>query len=246
MRHCHSDLRVWVAPLVLGIAFCGAGCGVVAKQQNAAGVQMYQQGAYEAAIQKFQQSIATSPKSADGYYNLAATYHGRGVAQNRPEDLLQAESFYNQCLDRDANHQDCYRGLAVLLTRQGHNDKAKRLLEGWASRSPALSAPKVELARLSEELGDKTKAKQYLHEALAANPYDPRALAALGAQYEGEGNPAQAIQTYQRSLWQNKYQPELAARLAKLQSAVSPTPLVSTPATGAPTATVGASAPVRR
>src|SRR5690606_27632013 len=115
---------VWLVVLL-----ATTGCGVMAKQQNAAGVQLYQQGAYEAAIQRFQQAIASNPKSADGYYNLAATYHRRGLAENRPSDLEQAESFYNQCLDRDADHRDCHRGLAVLLVERGRTDDARRLLE---------------------------------------------------------------------------------------------------------------------
>ena len=46
-----------------------SGCGVVAKQQNAAGVQMYQQGAFDASIQKFQKAMwdsATAMVKKDG------------------------------------------------------------------------------------------------------------------------------------------------------------------------------------
>jgi len=110
---------------------------------------MYQQGYYQGALQQFQQAMATDPNNPDGFYNLAATYHRLGKLNNRRQDLDQAEGLYNQCLDRDPNHRDCYRGLAVLLLDEQRSDEAKRLLQGWATRNPMSAAPKVELARIS-------------------------------------------------------------------------------------------------
>src|SRR3954452_12448904 len=95
-----------------------SGCGWAAHNQNVEGVGLYQQNYYPAAIAKFQQAIQSDPANADSYYNLAATLHREGKVQNRPADLAQAESYYHQCLDRDPNHKDCYRGLAVMLVEQ--------------------------------------------------------------------------------------------------------------------------------
>ncbi len=201
---------------------------------------MYQQGFYQGALQQFQQAMATDPNNPDGYYNLAATYHRLGKLNNRRQDLDQAESLYNQCLDRDPNHRDCYRGLAVLLLDEQRNDEAKRLLTGWATRNPTSAAPKVELARVSEELGDRTTAKNFLLEALAVNPYDPQALAALGRIHEELGDKTQALADYERSLWHDRFQPEVAARIASLRGAVNPAPVV---AGGAGTRMVGVPTP---
>jgi hypothetical protein len=69
-----------------------------------------------------------------------------------------------------------------------------------------------------------------LLEALSVNPYDAQASAALGRLYEEDGNQSQALVNYQRSLGQNSFQPELAARADSLRtamgtnSAVPPTP----------------------
>jgi len=198
------------------------GCGLVANSQNAQGVRLYQQGYYQQAIARFQQATTSDPKDPDGYYNLASTYHRLGKLNGRREDLAQAENLYNQCLDRDPNHRDCYRGLAVLLAEEQRTDEATRLLQGWATRNPGQAAPKVELARLSEELGDKQTAKNYLVDALAIDPYDPRALAALGRIHEEAGNTAQALSDYERSLWHDRFQPEVAARVASLRAALGP------------------------
>ena len=155
---------------------------------------------------------------------------------SRTPDLQQAENLYNQCLERDPNHTDAYRGLAVLLNETGRQREAFNLLNHWSSASPKSADPKIELARLYEEFGDKEAATGHLLDALAAEPNNARALAALGKLREEAGDHAQALADYQRSLWYDRFQPEVAARVAALQSAISPTPLASRPATVAPRA----------
>jgi Tfp pilus assembly protein PilF len=170
-------------------------------------------------VQRFQQAIYNDPTNADAYYNMAATVHKTGRLNQSQTELDQAESYYNQCLDHSPNHRDCYRGLAVLLSEQGRSEEAFRLIEGWSMRSPSLPDPKIELARLNEEYGDQESAKSHLLDALAVDPNNARALAALGKIHEGLGNHAQALSDYQRSLMYNRNQPEVAARVAVLQPA---------------------------
>ncbi|MEM6655843.1 MAG: tetratricopeptide repeat protein, partial [Planctomycetota bacterium] len=108
------------AAVLLGAAIAvvsSGGCNAVRTQaKNSEGVRLYQQGDYQQAATRFQQAINNSPDDADGYYNLAASMHKLGALYNRPDDLRQAEVLYNQCLERDGNHTECYRGLAVLLS----------------------------------------------------------------------------------------------------------------------------------
>jgi len=213
---------------------------LAAKGQNAEGVRLFQQAYYQGALQRFQQAVQTNPNDADGYYNLARTHHQLGKLHQTKADLDQAESYYNQCLDRNHDHQDCHRGLAVLLNDQGRSAEAFRLVEGWAERSPAIAGPKIELARLHEEAGHPDAARQYLVEAVAADPNNAKALAALGKLREQAGNASQALADYQRSLSINRFQPLVAARVASLQNTLLATPgntppggtrMVNTPAT---------------
>jgi tetratricopeptide (TPR) repeat protein len=193
---------------------------------NAEGVRLFQRAQYVQAIQQFQQAIYSDPTNADGYYNMAAVYHQMGKTENRKTDLDQAENLYNQCLDRDPEHRDCYRGLAVLLVEQKRNDEAFRLLQGWCDRQPASAEARIELARLNEEFGDQRSALQHLSEALTLDANNPRALAAAGKLREQMGDQVQAMANYQQSLFFNRFQPEVAARLASLQTATG----VSAPA----------------
>ena len=206
---------------MLFLAFATAGCQWTSQGKNAQGVQLFQSGQYQQAAQVFQQAIYQSPTGADGYYNLAAAYHQLGKLNRSSTDLDQAELLYNKCLDYNANHADCYRALAVLLVDKNQPEKAQRLLEGWFNENPGNPAAKVELARLHEEFGDRQGAKEYLQQALTVDPYDTRALAALGRIQETEGNAAQALANYQRSLYRNSLQPEVAARVATLRTAVN-------------------------
>ncbi|MCG8448656.1 MAG: tetratricopeptide repeat protein [Pirellulales bacterium] len=197
---------------------------------NAEGVRLYQIGNYSQASEQFQRAIASNPRSANGYYNLASALHKNGKLYNRQEDLLQAEQLYNQCLEHNPNHAECYRGLAVLLSEMNRQDAAFRLLEGWASRSPQLADPRIELARLLEETNNVQQAQTRLVEALVIDPDNSRALTALGRLREVSGDPAQALANYQRSLEINRFQPAIAARVASLQAATA-SPIV-TPPTG--------------
>jgi tetratricopeptide (TPR) repeat protein len=217
------------------LAVCGltlSGCSsFAARGMNAEGVRLFQNAQYVQAIQQFQQAIYSDPSNADGYYNMAAVYHQMGKAENRKPDLDQAENLYNQCLDRDPEHRDCYRGLAVLLVEQKRNDEAFRLLQGWCDRQPASPEARIELARLCEEFGDQKAAMQRLSEALTLDPNNSRALAAAGKLREQMGDQVQAMANYQRSLFFNRFQPEVAARLTSLQTATG----VSAPAVAADT-----------
>ena len=212
---------VWGVALIAAALSLSAGCwGFAARGKNAEGVRLFQQARYNEARQQFEQATYEDPTNADGYYNLAATYHRLGKLGNRAPDLKKAEDYYNQCLDHQPNHAECYRGLAVLLAEQGRSEEAFRLIEGWVDRQPGLVDARIEMARLFEETGERRAAKEHLLQALAIDPDNPRALAALGRLRELLGENAQALADYQRSLWRDRFQPEVAARVAALQSAV--------------------------
>jgi Tfp pilus assembly protein PilF len=222
--------------VVLGACLAVAGgCGSVASRGlNAEGVRLFAQTRYDEAIQQFQQAVYENPTDADGYYNLAATYHRLGKVNQRSADLKQAEHYYHMCLDQAPDHRECYRGLAVLLIEQGKADEAFQLVQGWADRNPASPEPKIELARLHEEFGDKTAAQGLLVNALTIEPDNSRALAALGRLREGAGDQAQALADYRRSLQGDKFQEGVQQRVAALQSRLTPAMSTSQPVTTPP------------
>lgn len=217
--------------IMAGTSLLFTGCGsITASGRNADGVRLFQQSQYDQALRQFQEASYADPTNADSYYNLAATYHRLGKMNNSQDDLGKAETYYNLCLDRNNNHTDCYRGLAVLLAEQGRNQEAFRLVEGWVSQQPTSADAKIELARLCEEFGDRNSAKEHLIEALTIQPDNSRALAALGKIREDAGDAAQALANYQRSYWYDSRQPQVASRISALQAAANPTVVAVAPA----------------
>jgi len=207
-----------------------AGCGSFAAQGlNAEGVRLFDRTRYQEAAQNFQKALDSDPNNADALYNLASVYHRTGIANNRPADLAQAEQYYNLCLGRDPKHAECYRGLAALLAQQGRTEEAFRRIQSWADGNPASPDPKIELARLCEEWGDRDRARQYLAEALLVDSNNPRAFTALGRLSEQSGDRVRALQNYQQSLLADRFQPEVASRVASLQSAVGAAPAAGSP-----------------
>jgi tetratricopeptide (TPR) repeat protein len=212
-----------------------SGCGsVVASGRNADGVKLFQQSQYDQALRQFQEASYADAANADAYYNQAATYHRLGKMNNSQTDLQKAETYYNLCLDRNGNHAECYRGLAVLLAEQNRTQEAFRLVEGWVAQQPTSADAKIELARLCEEFGDRNAAKEHLVEALTVQPDNPRALAALGKIREDAGDTAQALANYQRSIWYDNHQPQVASRISALQGSANPAIVANAP-TGNPT-----------
>jgi tetratricopeptide (TPR) repeat protein len=217
-----------------GLAAAGGCTNFVANSRNADGVTLFQRGQYQDALAKFQEATYADPGNADGYYNLGATYHRLGRLRSQPESLAQAETCYRQCLDRNPNHRDCHRGLAVLLIEQNRAPEALALLQNWATQQPSLAEPRMELARLYVEFGNKEMATNTLAEAVQRNPDDARQWAALGKVREESGNYTQALANYQRSLELNPRQPDVAARVTALQASTvaQQQPLVLPPPPG--------------
>jgi tetratricopeptide (TPR) repeat protein len=211
----------WAAAVRLaGVLAClpTCGCGGLVRNDNAQGVQLYQQGNYLGAVSHFQQALAKQPGNADCFYNLGATYHQQAKLFGRPADLRTAEQYYHLCLARNPNHEACQRGLAVLLVEENRRDEALAQLQQWAARQPTNPNPRIELARLCQEHGDLREAENHLIDSLAIDPNNARSLVALGQLREAAGDPSQALTDYTRALALDPRQPTVSARAAALSA----------------------------
>ncbi len=229
-RPALGRLAAWACCWAL-VAAGFSGCSACSTVRNAVGVAYYRQGQHQVAAQQFHAAMAADPRNPDSYYNLGATYHRLGKATGNREYQARAEEYYNECLNRDdgQSHRECYRGLATLLLDQGRDDAAERLLEGWTDRNPTSADARVELARLHHELGDPQAERDALLEAVALDPHDSRAHAALGQLHEQAGETGQALANYERSLARNPLRRDIAGRVASLRAAGSGAPWSATP-----------------
>ena len=207
--------------MLLAVMANSLGCRVSAVGNNVDGVRQFQYGNHTGAIEQFQQALANDPNNADAYYNLGAVYHNLGRRNSDQSLMQQAEGLYHQCLDRDSDHVDCHRGLAVLLVQTNRSKSAFTLVERWAMRSGDKAEPKVELARLYEEFGDPDKASQQLRDAIEVEPQNSRAWVALANLREKKGQYAQALANYRQAYDLNQNLPGVATRIARLQRELS-------------------------
>ena len=192
-----------------------------AQGRNVDGVREYQAGHYQQAIQHFQTALANDPQNADAYYNLARTYYSMAKVNGDRTLMQQAEGLYHQCLDLQPDHTDCYRCLAILLIDTDREESAFALMKGWAQRSYYTPEPRIELARLHEEFGDKDAAIQHLTDALNINANNPRAWSALGRLREQRGELSQALANYQQAYSLNQYQQGLGTRIAAVSQRIA-------------------------
>lgn len=216
-----QQIRTSCLSVLLATLAAASGCKMTADTQNLAGVRLYRQGQYDAAMSEFQKAVATDPKNGDAYYNMAATMHRLGVARNDQEMLKQAETLYNQSLDLNEDNAECYRGLGVLLAETGRSDRAFNLMKNWAVKKPDSADARIELARLYDEFGDPESAQLHLTEALQIDQHNSRAWNALGQLREKAGDYQQALANYQHSYQINGFQPQIAERIATLNRAVA-------------------------
>ena len=185
-----SSVRTLVLLIGAGLITASGCTNFVANSRNADGVTLFQRGQYQEALQQFQEATYADPNNADGYYNLGATYHrlGRLRPESQTDSLARAETCYRQCLERNPNHRDCHRGLAVLLIEEGRTNEAFASMQSWATQSPSMAEPRMELARLYSEFGNRDAATNMLADAVRLNPNDARQWAALGKVREESGN----------------------------------------------------------
>jgi tetratricopeptide (TPR) repeat protein len=220
--------QLWIGATALAF-LAASGCQTITSGTNAQGVALMNQGNLDAAATRFRMAMENDPIDADAYYNLAVTHHHQWRQRKQVEDGQAAEMLYRQCLDRNPDHRECYRGLAMLMVDRGQSEAAFQLLSTWAARGTAHSDAKVELAKLYEDFNDQQQAIERYREAIEADPQNPRAITGLAQLQDRRGETQQALTNYQRSLEIDKSQQLVAARVATLQVALGVAPIDAAP-----------------
>jgi len=226
-------MREWCSISLLAMFVLGC----ASQNHTADGIRYYGQARYDAAMTSFQSAYKANPNDPNTLYNIAATYHQSaktslltGQSAAAQQQYEQAAQYYQQCLAKNPNHADAYRGLASLYMDCQNGEAAYQLLSGWYQANPTAADPKIELARFYHEfaqicmlqgrtdaaLNCRNAAVQLLQQVLAVEPTNYRALRALGYLKEQSGDIAGAVFDYQRSLQANPQQKDLEERVAAL------------------------------
>ncbi len=187
---------------------CSAGCQTHQSPISVGRAHyLYHSGHYEKAIDFLDRELLFRP-SAEGYYLLGASYYRLFERSGDLSFANRAEAAFRMALQRDPDHAPTYYELSGLLVRQGRVAEARRLIEDWATRNPGRAEPRVQLARIEWLTGNKGAAEDQLIEALAIEPKNSRALAALGMIREESGLLAQAQHNYRMAAHFDPTQPK--------------------------------------
>jgi len=211
---CAFCLRPLLAALALLVTIT-SGCETEKqerfRQYNDDGLHLYQHGDYVGARDQFDAALALAPKDANLLYNLGECY-------DRLNQAGQAESYYKQCLEVNANHADCRHALAVLLYRAGRRTEADQMIQGWLNSQPELGAAYAEDGWRLRHGGEYQLAVGRFQQALHYDPRNLRALLELGQIYEENQRPELALTMYSRALELDSQQPELKERINQLKA----------------------------
>jgi Tfp pilus assembly protein PilF len=211
---CAFCLRPLVAAFAL-LLTSTAGCQTEKeerfRQYNDDGLHLYQRADYVGARDQFEAALVLGPKDANVLFNL-------GQCCDRLNQAGQAENYYKQCLDIDANHAECRHALAVLLYRVGRRTDADQMIQGWLNNKPELGAAYAEDGWRLRHSGEYQQAVGRFQQALHYDPRNHRALVELGQIYEEQQRPEFALTMYSRALELNPQQPELKERINQLKA----------------------------
>jgi Flp pilus assembly protein TadD len=201
----------WVAALVLCLGGCTSTVDERVDFYNQDGVQLFQAGNYQNAYQDFRLALSLKPDDLNLRFNLAQCYDHLG-------DTKDAETLYRQCLTVVPNHAPSDHALAELLVRTGRETEAEQLIHNWMAREPKRATPYAEEAWLLRQQGNLPLAQARLQQALELDPHDIRALTELAQVYEQSDRPDRALVLYERILYVDPTNTDIAHRLDALKA----------------------------
>ncbi len=145
-----------------------------------------------------------------------AVYFNLGLSYSHLKKFDQAREYYFRAIDKKSGHADAYLHVGLDYVVSG----APNLGIPWVFRAHALAPerPDISYALVQQlvSLGYSNTAQEVLVEAVANHPHDALLAVANGDLKRSNGDPAAAIESYQRALAE---QPGLTAALVGLARA---------------------------
>lgn len=136
------------------------------------GLLLFEQRRYPAALEQFQQGFRLRNDDVDLACNLGATF----LALER---FTEALAPLERALELEPDHALAQANLGTALFRLGRFAEADRHLARAAEQTPGSAPTQIMAARAREALGDPVGAREYFHRALAVDPKNADARAAL-------------------------------------------------------------------
>ncbi|MEW6086849.1 MAG: tetratricopeptide repeat protein [bacterium] len=128
------------------------------------GIEYFNAGNFEKAIEAFKSAIEVSPEYHQAYYNIGVVYY------HYTGDIKRAEDFWKKTLEFDPKNPKVFLNLGIIAYKRGKIEEAVSYWEKIASDNIPLAQAYCNLSVMYHERGDTKKSIEYLEKALNFNP----------------------------------------------------------------------------
>lgn len=174
------------------------------------GVQQFQEGQYQTAIQFYQEALLYDDSNPDIHYNL-----GKALASTH--ETLKALQHFEMAIALHPQDVGSYYEMAVLQDEKGMVDDAAANYERVLALEPSNLNATFGLGTLYGVQGDMDKAIQYLSAAVALNPEFVDAIYNLGVALERKKDFNKALKMYKKVLALDPAHEKARGNLAHIQ-----------------------------
>ncbi|HTV48757.1 MAG TPA: tetratricopeptide repeat protein [Phycisphaerae bacterium] len=169
------------------------------------GLQLYQEGDYDAALDKFNQALTYNESEPRANYYAGVTEYKLGKYE-------QAAYYYKMAWTVDPDYGDVKAALANTLIKEGKTNEAMNFLERNAALTGQIS-DRLLVAQFYQKIGDLDDAKVNYERCVALAQDDPTILMQAGIFYDSIGQKDQAITVYEQAYRIDPTTPGLYDRL---------------------------------
>jgi tetratricopeptide (TPR) repeat protein len=162
-------------------------------QDLSSGVDAYEKGDYDKAIQVLEEYLKGKPEDVEARYFLGNSYLEKG-------QLDKAQEEYEKVLDRDSKHPLAIYHLGLVHVRKKEFEEAKKLFERGLKLKKEEGLFHNGMGLIQMEKGDLTQADLSFRLALGADPENPEFHKNLGDLYMKKEVMPLAIDAYHEAL----------------------------------------------
>jgi len=166
---------------------------IEARNRFEQGVQFYQSGKFDQAIEAFKDVLAKKPDFVEGYYNLGMAY----LRQGDPDAAIKA---LEKAIELKPDFMEAYFGLGQVYIEKGEPEKAAEIYKKGIDINPKEAKIYVNLAILHFSNNQDDLAMEALFKARELDPSFPNTYYQLGLLYLRKQEIENSIDNFEKFL----------------------------------------------
>lgn len=164
-----------------------------AKNKFDQGVQFYQQGKFDEAIEAFEDVIINKPDFAEGYYNLGMAY----LRQGDPDKAIEV---IDKAIELKSDFVEAYFGIGQAYIDKGEEEQATEIFKKAVAINPSDAKIYVYLGALYFSANRDDLAMEAFLKAMELDPSLPNTYYQLGLLYYKKQEIDKSIENFEKYL----------------------------------------------